>query len=73
MGKEPVVIDGRTAGYVTSAAFGYTIGRSIAYAWVPAAAAAPGTAVSVVSFGEPLGATVAADPPFDPEMRRLKG
>jgi hypothetical protein len=39
---------------------------------VPASAATPGTAVSVVSFGTPLGATVATDPPFDPEMRRLK-
>ena len=27
MGKEPVLVDGRTAGYVTSAAFGYTLGR----------------------------------------------
>ena len=38
MGKEPVVVDGRAAGYVTSAAFGYTVGRSIAYAWLPAEA-----------------------------------
>jgi len=72
MGKEPVVIDGRTAGYVTSAAFGYTIGRSIAYAWVPASAAAAGTAVSVISFGSPLGAIVADDPLFDPRMERLR-
>ena len=73
MGKEPVVVDGRTVGYVTSAAFGYSIGRSIAYAWVPAAVAAAGTSVEVVSFGVPLRATVADDPLFDPRMERLRG
>ncbi len=72
MGKEPVVVDGRTVGYVTSAAFGYTIGRSIAYAWVPAAVAIPGTAVSAVSFGRSLAATVGEDPLFDPGMTRLR-
>jgi dimethylglycine oxidase len=36
LGKEPVLVDGQPAGYVTSAAHGWTIGRSIAYAWLPA-------------------------------------
>ena len=30
-------------GYVTSAAYGYTIGKGIAYAWLPAELAVPGT------------------------------
>ena len=38
MGKEPVVVDGAVAGYVTSAGYGFTIDASIAYAWLPAAA-----------------------------------
>ena len=62
MGKEPVRHRRAADGYVTSAAFGYTIGRPIAYAWLPAQASTPGTALSVVSFGTPLRATVAADP-----------
>src|SRR5262249_24081439 len=33
LGHEPVFLDGRPAGYVTSAAFGHTVGRPIAYAW----------------------------------------
>src|SRR4029078_1312687 len=41
MGKETVRIEGRPAGYVTSAGFGYSIGSAIAYAWLPAAAARP--------------------------------
>jgi glycine cleavage system aminomethyltransferase T len=72
MGKEPVLVDGRPAGYVTSAAFGYSVGRSIAYAWLPAAAATPGRAVEIEYFGEQLRAVVAAEPLFDREMARLR-
>ena len=36
MGKEPVYDGDRCVGYVTSAAYGYTIGAGIAYAWLPA-------------------------------------
>jgi dimethylglycine oxidase len=72
MGKEPVHVDDRPAGYVTSAGFGYTIGSAIAYAWLPAEATRPGQPVSIRYFGEGVPATVAAEPLFDPEMRRLK-
>ncbi|MBF9066657.1 GcvT family protein [Streptacidiphilus fuscans] len=78
MGKEPVYAgdaDGpgnAVIGYVTSAAYGYAVGRSIAYAWLPATAATPGTRVQVEYFGERLPATVAAEPLFDPEMARIR-
>jgi dimethylglycine oxidase len=71
LGKEPVYLAGRPAGYVTSAAYGHTIGKPIAYAWLPASAT-PGTAVEVEYFGERLAATVAAEPLFDPEMARIR-
>jgi dimethylglycine oxidase len=35
LGKEPVLREGEQVGYVTSAAFGYTIGKPIAYAYLP--------------------------------------
>jgi glycine cleavage system aminomethyltransferase T len=72
MGKEPVEVDGRPAGYVTSAAYGFTIGAPIAYAWLPAGAAVPGQPVTIRYFGEDVPATVAQDPLFDPEMARLR-
>ncbi|MFK0263383.1 FAD-dependent oxidoreductase [Streptomyces angustmyceticus] len=72
LGKEPVYVDGLPAGYVTSAAYGYTLGRGIAYAWLPAAAAAPGTAVHIEYFGEKIPATVAQEPLFDPQMERIR-
>jgi glycine cleavage system aminomethyltransferase T len=72
MGKEPVYVNGAPAGYVTSASYGYSIGRTIAYAWLPAAASVPGTAVTVEYFGERLPATVAAEPLFDAQMERIR-
>jgi glycine cleavage system aminomethyltransferase T len=73
MGKEPVFAgDGAAAGYVTSAGFGYTVGRSIAYAWLPADHAVPGTPVEIEYFGERLAATVAEEPLFDRAMSRLR-
>src|SRR5437879_6718605 len=51
LGNEPVLIGSDAVGYVTSAAYGYSIGRNIAYAWLPASAE-PGTEVHVEYFGE---------------------
>jgi glycine cleavage system aminomethyltransferase T len=72
MGKEPVWCDGRAAGYVTSAAYGYTVGRSIAYAWVPPEHAEVGSKVEIEYFGERHPATVAEEPLFDPAMKRMR-
>ena len=72
MGSEPVLLGGSPVGYVTSAAFGYTIGCPIAYAWLPATASVPGTGVTIDYFGEPVAATVAVEPLFDPAMERIR-
>ena len=47
MGKEPVYVDGRPAGYVTSAGYGYSVDAPIALAWLPAGAASVGRAVTI--------------------------
>ncbi|WP_314175150.1 GcvT family protein [Streptomyces winkii] len=72
LGKEPVHVDGAPAGYVTSASFGYTVGTTVAYAWLPAAAAVPGRGVIIEYFGEKVPATVAAEPLFDAAMDRIR-
>jgi glycine cleavage system aminomethyltransferase T/glycine/D-amino acid oxidase-like deaminating enzyme len=72
MGSEPVYADGRPVGYVTSAAFGYTIEKNIAYAWIPADRATPGDRLEIEYFGERVPATVASEPLFDPGMARLR-
>ncbi|HEX9647877.1 MAG TPA: FAD-dependent oxidoreductase [Alphaproteobacteria bacterium] len=73
MGGEPILDRGRPVGFVTSANFGYSTGRFIAYGWLPARLAAPGTPVTVEYFGAALVATVAADPVFDPARARVRG
>ncbi|MET9375200.1 FAD-dependent oxidoreductase [Streptomyces sp. NPDC002992] len=70
LGKEPVYVDGRPAGYVTSASYGYTLGRCVAYAWLPPLAA--GSAVHIEYIGEKVPATVADEPLFDPDMSRIR-
>jgi glycine cleavage system aminomethyltransferase T len=72
LGKEPVYFKGEAAGYVTSAAYGYTVQRPIAYAWLPAGAA-EGDAVEIEYFGTRIAATVSPEPLVDPGMERLRG
>lgn len=76
VGKEPVFAPtarGAALGYVTSASYGYTVRRGIAYAYLPVACAAPGTAVEIEYFGRRYGATVATEPLYDPWGTRPKG
>ncbi len=73
MGKEPVYDGERAVGYVTSAAYGYTIGKGIAYAWLPAELTSPGTPLRIGYFDRRVEAVVAAEPLFDPTMSRLRG
>jgi glycine cleavage system aminomethyltransferase T/glycine/D-amino acid oxidase-like deaminating enzyme len=72
MGKEPLWHDGRVVSYVTSANYGYSIGRGIVYGYLPAELAAEGTPIEVEYFGELLAASVASDPLWDPKGERQK-
>ncbi len=72
MGKEPILHGERVLGYVTSANSGYTVGKSIAYGYLPLAYATPGTAVTVEYFGRRYEATVTEEPLFDPSHSKLR-
>jgi len=74
MGKEPILdVDGaRALGHITSAGYGYTVGKSIAYGYLPVECAAEGTRVAVQYFGHRYPATVTREPLYDPENTRLK-
>jgi 4-methylaminobutanoate oxidase (formaldehyde-forming) len=73
LGSEPVRIDGELVGRVTSGGYGYTVERSIAYAYVPTSNAEPRTPVDVEIFGEWVKGEVAPEPLFDPAGERLRG
>jgi len=72
LGKEPVLHDGKVVGYVTSSYFGHTIGKQIAYAWVPAEIAIQNTEFGIKYFDSIYPARVGQDPQFDPQMTRLR-
>jgi glycine cleavage system aminomethyltransferase T/glycine/D-amino acid oxidase-like deaminating enzyme len=72
-GPEPVYVNPKASvGYVTSAGYGYTVGKGIAYAWLPAELATVGRPLEIGYFDQRISAVVAAEPLFDPGMRRLR-
>jgi len=72
IGKEPILDGRRVLGYVTSANYGYTIGRCIVYGYLPVEYATEGTKVEVEYFGKRYKATVSKEPLYDPTMEKLK-
>jgi glycine cleavage system T protein len=72
LGSEPVRVDGALVGRVTSGGYGYTVERSIAYAYVPAADAAAGQPVAVEIFGEWVSGVIAEEPLYDAAGERAR-
>ncbi|HWK47566.1 MAG TPA: FAD-dependent oxidoreductase [Stellaceae bacterium] len=73
LGREPILHDGKPVGYVTSANFGYSVGKFIAYGYLPTHLAVEGQRLELEYFGERFGAVVSSDPQFDPTGTRLRG
>ncbi|MHB8814176.1 MAG: aminomethyltransferase family protein, partial [Steroidobacteraceae bacterium] len=73
VGYESILKDGAAVGYVTSAAFGHCIGKSLAAGYVPTALAREGESFQIDIFGEPRVAIVRLQPLYDPEGLRLRG
>jgi glycine cleavage system aminomethyltransferase T/glycine/D-amino acid oxidase-like deaminating enzyme len=71
LGNEPVRVGGEIVGRVTSGGYGYTVQRSIAYAYLPPEHG-PGTTIEVEIFGRWVEGEVAAEPLFDPEGERVR-
>ena len=72
LGNEPVRVDGEICGRVTTGGYGYTVGRSIAYAYLPPERADPGTGVEVEIFGTWVEGEVAKEPLLDPKGERIR-
>ncbi len=69
-GGEPIFKDGQGIGRVTSGAYGYSVGKSLALGFVSGAAA--GDRVQVMVLGQPHDAIILDKPPFDPDGQRLR-
>lgn len=59
-------------GYTASSDFGYTVGKTITYAWVDPAYTAPDTPVVIKHFDRAVPAEVATDPLYDPEGQKIR-
>ena len=70
-GGEPVRVDGRIVATTTSCGFGHTLGRTIAYAYLPAQAPI-GQTYSVEAFGKLYEAVSGPRCLYDPQMQRIK-
>jgi 4-methylaminobutanoate oxidase (formaldehyde-forming) len=71
LGNEPVRVDGAVVGRVTSGGYGFSVERSIAYAYLPADVSI-GTRGDVDVFGTWVGFEVAKEPLFDPSGSRIR-
>ncbi|MBA2740951.1 MAG: FAD-dependent oxidoreductase, partial [Actinobacteria bacterium] len=71
LGSEPVRVADELVGRVTSGGYGYTVERSIAYAYLPAEHDV-GAEVAVEIFGEWVPGAVTAEPLYDPAGARIR-
>ena len=62
IGKEPILHDNQVIGYVSSANYGYTVGKSIDYGYLPLKHADPGTKLTIEWFGQQYPVTVEETP-----------
>ncbi len=72
IGNEPVRYGKDVVGWITSGGYGYSVGKSIAYAYLPMEYAAVGTKLDIEYFGERIDAVVEREPLWDPEGARVK-
>ncbi|NVO58296.1 GcvT family protein [Rhodobacteraceae bacterium B1Z28] len=72
-GGEPIFTpDGKSVGRVTSGAYGYSVGKSLAIGYANPQVAQPGDTVEVFILGKSHKAKILNEPPFDPAGHRLR-
>ncbi len=72
LGGEAVLHDGEPVGLTTSGGFGFTVRKSLAFAYVAETAATPGTELEVLILGEARPAVVLDGPVHDPDNEELR-
>ncbi len=72
LGKEPIRYGENIIGWVASGGFGYSVNKSIAYAYLPMEHAKAGTKLQIECFGEQVGAEVAQAVLWDPKAERIR-
>ncbi len=73
LGGEGVFAGDEAIGLTTSGGYGFSVDKSLAFAYVHAVHADPGTALQVMILGDKREATVLDGPIFDPANEHLRG
>jgi len=72
MGDEPIWVDGKVVGWVTSGGFGHYVNQSLAQGYIPTELVKPDMTLEIEILGERRTARLQMDPPFDPEAKRMR-
>ncbi|MFZ2098834.1 MAG: FAD-dependent oxidoreductase [Anaerolineales bacterium] len=73
LGKETIrTKDGNVIGWVASGGYGYSVDKSIIFAYLPIEYTKAGTELEVEFFAEQVGALVVQSPLWDPKGERIK-
>jgi len=72
LGNEPLRVEGRIVGRVTTGGYGFAVDRSIAYGYLPPEQAVIGTRGEVDVFGRWVGFEVTREPLWDPAGERIR-
>jgi dimethylglycine dehydrogenase len=74
LGDEPIWHKGKVVGWVTSGGYAHYVNKSMAQGYVPRdlAGDVSAGAFEIEIIGENRKATIVAEPPFDPEGKRMR-
>ena len=72
MGDEPIWVDGKVVGWVTSGGYGHFVDQSLAQGYIPTELVKPDLKLEIEILGERRPARLQMDPPFDPEAKRMR-
>jgi dimethylglycine dehydrogenase len=70
---EPIWLNGKVVGWVTSGAYGHSVGKSLALGYVDTASATATTGFAVELIGDRRPAVRLTTPAFDPTGQRMRG
>lgn len=72
-GFEPIWVDGKVVGFVTSGGYGHTLGKSMAMGMIDSEHSGVGTELSIHIVGSERSASVIASSPYDPAGKAMRG
>jgi glycine cleavage system aminomethyltransferase T/glycine/D-amino acid oxidase-like deaminating enzyme len=72
LGNEPVRMNGKVLGRVTSGSYGVSIRSSIAFAYLPVEFTVVGTKTEILVFGNWIAATIVQGPLYDPKGQKVR-